>query len=396
MRLGWVPGTGGYAGRIRSTDPSMRAMRVVVTKQTQIDGAWTAQALVAELRSWEPARPGRGDTYRVVLTRRSAGVDVAMVLDRTGSMTTADIQNVQDGAVAMLRAFDSRQIWVGLSVLPYGDAQDPCTPGNPQVYPSPGLDPWRMTSMSPYHSKPDGRLDPDSPIVQAIECLRPSPTLTVTVNGVDRTPAGHTNLGDPMAAAHAMLESEGRDDAADVIVFMTDGEANQPDGMLPCRYLHRMASTAKEAGQDIFTIGFGIEGARCQRDTQGRFRNVFASTSLADAATDSSDDMPGGCSRNENLDGDHYLCQKSGGSLEPPFRQVADAALGSPGSPSLSSSLLVGTPSATRFRSRGTSRSRSIGRAGWRTPRRPDPPAPGRCPRVPRTSRSSGASRSSW
>ena len=55
MRLRWVPGTGGYVRAIRSTDPSMRAMRVVVTKQTQIDGAWTAQALVAELRSWEPA-----------------------------------------------------------------------------------------------------------------------------------------------------------------------------------------------------------------------------------------------------------------------------------------------------------------------------------------------------
>ena len=330
MRLGWVPGTGGYAGRIRSSDPSMRAMRVVVTKQTQVDGAWTAQTLVAELRSWEPGSPRRGDTYRVVLTRRSAGVDVAMVLDRTGSMTTADIQNMQDGAVAMLRAFDSRQIWVGLSVLPYGDAQDPCMSGDPQAYPAPGLDPWRMSSMGPYHSLPDGRLDPDAPIVQAIGCLQRSPTVTVTVDGVDRTNAGHTNLGDPMAAAHAMLESEGRDDAADVIVFMTDGEANQPDGMMPCRYLHRMASTAKDAGQVIFTIGFGIEGARCSRDTSGRFRHAFASASLADAATDSSDDRPGDCSPNENTDGDHYFCRKSGASLAPPFRQIADAALGTP------------------------------------------------------------------
>ena len=62
MRLGWVPGTGGYAGRVRSSDPSMRAMRVVVTKQTQVDGAWTAQRLVAELRSWEPALAGETRT----------------------------------------------------------------------------------------------------------------------------------------------------------------------------------------------------------------------------------------------------------------------------------------------------------------------------------------------
>ena len=98
--------------------------------------------------------------------------------------------------------------------------------------------------------------------------------------------------------------------------------------MMPCRYLHRMAANAKHAGQEIFTIGFGIEGARCLRDTSGRFRNVFASSSLADAATDSSDDMPGGCSRNENLDGDHYLCQKSGGSLAPPFRRWPTPRLG--------------------------------------------------------------------
>ncbi|MGB7806382.1 MAG: vWA domain-containing protein [Actinomycetota bacterium] len=330
MRLRWVPDSGGYVGRTVSSGSSIRAMRVIVTEQTRIEGAWTAQTLVAELRSWKPGPPRRGDAYRVELTRRSAGVDVAMLLDRTGSMTTADIRNMQDGAIAMLRAFDSRQIWVGLSVLPYGDAQDPCTPGNPQVYPSPGLDPWRITSMSPYHSKPNGRLDPESPIVQAIECLRPSPTLTVTVDGVDRTSAGHTDLGDPMAAAHTMLESEGRDDASDVIVFMTDGEANQPDQMLPCRYFNRIATDAKRSGQVIFTIGYGVGGARCQRDTRGRFRSVFASTNLAAAATRSRDDRPGACSLDENEDGDHYFCEPHGGSLRSTFRQVAAAALETP------------------------------------------------------------------
>ena len=69
-------------------------------------------------------------------------------------------------------------------------------------------------------------------------------------------------------------------------------------------------------------------GAKCERDTSGAFRGAFASTNLAKAATNSIDDLPGGCGINENKDGDNYFCESGSGDLEPVFRQVAAATLG--------------------------------------------------------------------
>ena len=65
-----------------------------------------------------------------------------------------------------------------------------------------------------------------------------------------------------------------------------------------------------------------------RRDTSGPFRNAYASTNLACAATASTDDVPGGCGPLENRDGDNYFCESGSGDLEPVFRQVAAATLG--------------------------------------------------------------------
>ena len=49
---------------------------------------------------------------------------------------------------------------------------------------------------------------------------------------------------------------------------------------------------------------------------------------MASAATASIDDLPGGCGVNENKEGDHYFCTPGSADLEPVFRQVAAAAIG--------------------------------------------------------------------
>ncbi len=78
--------------------------------------------------------------------------------------------------------------------------------------------------------------------------------MTVTVNGTNQTNAGHTNLGDPLNAARAMLAAQGRPTVPDVIIFETDGQANQPNTLQPCNYFNNAANAAKAAGQTIFTI----------------------------------------------------------------------------------------------------------------------------------------------
>ena len=67
-----------------------------------------------------------------------------------------------------------------------------------------------------------------SQIVTAINCLKVSPTIVVRVNGVVKTNAGHTNLGDPLDAAREMLQTQGRSDVPDIIIFMTDGQMSAP------------------------------------------------------------------------------------------------------------------------------------------------------------------------
>jgi Flp pilus assembly protein TadG len=255
-------------------------------------------------------------------------LDVVMVIDRTGSMTAQDLANAKNAALSVLDFYDSRQHHVGVVALPYKKTTAPCDVNNPQLYPQAAASFWQISPLSSDYDRADGTLNTSSSIVQSINCLIRAGSPTVRVNGVDRTNAGHTNLGDPLDAAREMLQNQGRPDVPDVIIFMTDGEANQPVGFNPCNYLNSKASIAKAANQTVYTIAYGVATARCGQDTSGTFRNAFASTNLARAATNSTDDLPGGCGANENKDGDNYFCESGSGDLEPVFRQVAAATLG--------------------------------------------------------------------
>jgi hypothetical protein len=243
-------------------------------------------------------------------------------------MNKNDLRNARAGAKAMLEGFPSRQIWVGLAALPYGRSVNPCVVAQHQAYPAPSYEAWEVTALSPEHATKDGHIDRTSQILADMRCLRIAGSPRVTVHGSNRTSAGHTNLGDPLHGANQMVNGEGRKDAPDVIVLVSDGGANQPDGMGPCRYFVDAAATAKRTGATVFTLGFKVAHARCTRDRHGRFRNAYGSAVLAAAATRSTDDEPGGCAADENRDGDHYFCRDNGTSLIPAFRRIATAILG--------------------------------------------------------------------
>jgi hypothetical protein len=259
----------------------------------------------------------------------SSPLDVVMVLDRTGSMSPADIANVKNAAISVLSFYDSSQQWVGVVALPYGIQGNTCQVNNPQTYlTNPTSLLWQVMPLDKTYTNPlTGQLNMSSPIVSQINCLVRAGSPTVTVGGVNRTGAGHTNLGDPLADARQMLASQGRLNVPDVIIFMTDGEANQPYGLQPCGYLNSRANIAKAVGQEIFTIGYGIGAKKCS-DTAFPYANAFATKNLADTATSSIDNAPGGCAATENTDLDHYFCTPTGADLEPVFRIVAAAAVG--------------------------------------------------------------------
>jgi hypothetical protein len=286
-------------------------------------------------------------------------VDVVMVLDRTGSMTPTDVANVKNAALSVLDFYEPADQWIGLVALPYGQGAPGSTgsTGKCEVYgdrrpqpPNPSSTPtyqqyptttgstlwWNTAGLSKDYKTATGALNPGSNLVQEINCLQRARDYQTTSGdrvyaiSPGQAPAGaHTNLGDPLDAARAMLLATGRLEVPDVIIFMTDGQANQPSTMQPCAYFNNKATTAKNAGQAIFTIAYGLDSppVSCASNDSAFWRNKPATTNLAFAATDSTDDVPGGCGSNENKDNDHYFCTPGTADLEPVFHQVAVAAI---------------------------------------------------------------------
>ncbi|MGZ5434029.1 MAG: TadE/TadG family type IV pilus assembly protein [Thermoanaerobaculia bacterium] len=277
----------------------------------------------------------------------SSPVDVVMVLDRTGSMSSTDVANVKNAALSVLDFYEDDQQWIGMVSLPYGTpgSTDKCmaygdhrtaAQGNPsppptfQIYPDATAADWQNAALSKNYKNADGTINLSDPLVQAINCLKRADNWVWSKSdGLPSSGSGnHTNLGDPLDAAREMLANQGRATVPDVIIFMTDGQANQPSTRQPCKYFNDKATIAKTAGQTIFTIGYGIDATNKCPDTVAPFNGKLGSYNLASAATQPTvDNWPGTCNTLENKDGDHYFCTPAASDLEPVFRQVAAAAI---------------------------------------------------------------------
>ncbi len=136
------------------------------------------------------------------------------------------------------------------------------------------------------------------------------------------------------------LIKNGRPGVKKVVLFMTDGEANQPDAYNPntCQYAYDMATAAKKVGIEIFTVGFGVSGIACS-DPSGSYSGIGVTTLLADMATQPSDDDCDSASSSsiENTDNDHFFCQPKSQDLKNSFIKITEALI--PGAK------LVGIPS---------------------------------------------------
>jgi putative Flp pilus-assembly TadE/G-like protein len=281
-----------------------------------------------------------------------APIDVVMVLDRTGSMTTTDVANVKNAALAVLDFYEPADQWIGMVSLPYGKGSPgslgstgkcvaygdrrTASQGNPnppptyQVYPTlAGSNLWWATSGLSQDYKNATGINPNSNLVQEINCIQRAPDYVYSTSQGGLPSQNHTNLGDSLDSARAMLAAYGRPTVPDVIIFMTDGQANQPSSMQPCKYFNDKATIAKNAGQTIFTIAYGLDSppVTCASSDGPQFAGKAATYNLAMAATLSDDQWPGTCNALENKDGDHYFCTPATADLEPVFRQVAAAAI---------------------------------------------------------------------
>jgi hypothetical protein len=243
-------------------------------------------------------------------------LDVAFIIDRTSSMSSADLTNVKNAAFASLRMLDPTQQYVGLGVLGRSQTSANCSgTGNPRGLASSSETvgtwvvvpyPTNRALSNNYQSSP-GVLNNNAQLVRTITCL-------------DHSSTG-TNIGDPLTAVGNILRTNGRAGVPKGIILMTDGAANKPNTR-SCKYANDAATAVKATGITIYTIGFGVAGDRCT-DIDGVYRNEDASELLADMATGPTTDN--GCTDAENADGDHYFCEPRSSSLTEVFRAATTA-----------------------------------------------------------------------
>jgi hypothetical protein len=144
-------------------------------------------------------------------------VDAIMALDHTASMTSDDLDNAKEGALALYEYFDADIQRVGLVFTPPVDPDNYCdsinTWGDPEV--------WLPVPLTFDYQTSPHILDYSSPLVSTTECVdRP---------GFGELPGSHTNLGDPIKTAVAELQANGRVGEKWGIILLTDGAANVYD-----------------------------------------------------------------------------------------------------------------------------------------------------------------------
>jgi hypothetical protein len=245
-------------------------------------------------------------------------LDIALVLDRTASMSPADIANVRTAALSLLKVYDPTQQHIALFMLPHGRTDlsppKPCQTDKKETYPDTTWSHWQSVPFSSGYRQSDGTLVQSDPLVATINCYAETNT------------GSGTNLGDPLAAASTYLQTFGRADVSKIVIFLSDGEANQPSGSQPCTYAAGKAATAKSSGITVYTIGYGIEDARCASG-DGSYSNAYATKLFAAMASSSTDNQPGGCAATENTDGDSYFCNARDADLQATFRLIAVATI---------------------------------------------------------------------
>jgi hypothetical protein len=253
--------------------------------------------------------------------------DIALVVDRTGSMGNADMNALVAASRTFLEGLTPSLHDVALGTLGRSNPNGSCptrasTNANSGPWVAVGLrNDYDLTDNDPPDNPPD--LNVSSDLVRGINCLPKSST--------------GTNLGDPLKAAGDHLVANGRPDVPNAVVFMTDGEANKPYSNGNCNYAKTKASEVKSAGVIVVTIAYRLQGVDCE--------GTPATTVLADMASDpqsgppTADDggdgpggLPGGCENapeiaSENADGDLFFCAPSPGQLSAVFSSASASIL---------------------------------------------------------------------
>jgi Flp pilus assembly protein TadG len=274
-------------------------------------------------------------------------MDLALVADRTGSMSTTDRNLMVAGIKSTLQTMTQDQQYVALGTIHRSSA----SPGSCITAPSSSSTkgPWLPVPFSN-----DYTLNPAAP--GATPPLNTGSTLVKGLNCLTSSSQG-TYLASPMkAAARYVLGLDSNNLAAlpvrstparKGIIFETDGQPNEENistgttslnnsgdigstnGTTACNNLKQVATNTKAQGVLIVTVAFGdATSARCT--SGGTFvRNVLAAAASPDSGgnpSDADNDCSTAALRSvENSDGDFFFCAASGAEMGPIFVSAVNA-----------------------------------------------------------------------
>ena len=186
-------------------------------------------------------------------------LDIALVVDRTGSMAGLPFTQLKDGILTgFLPGLSASEDSVSLSLLPpdSNGTADVCSAQSSNSYNS-AKALYTVVDMSNNYQDSKGNLLSSSPLISALNCMKAG---------------GGTDYSNAMESAYTEMTADGRAGVSKVMVILSDGAANtgqncpaknangtwpstnDPHCKNPCGHAVADATAYKAAGWMIFTI----------------------------------------------------------------------------------------------------------------------------------------------
>ncbi len=270
-------------------------------------------------------------------------MNVAIVADRTGSMSDTDLSSLKSGIQSTLQTMTKDQQYVALGTIGRSSSTSGCIT-NPSGSQTSG--PWLPVPFSNDYttSATPPALNNSSNLVKGLQCLAHSSTGTSLASpmkaaaryllGFDPNNLGSlpTRSGTPRNAI--ILETDGQPNEPDVAgstSISTPGDIGSSNGITACNNLKAVAADAKARGILVVTVGYNLSTERCG-GTGAYVRDVLAAAASPDAQGNPS--TANSCTTAadiaaENSDGDYFFCAGSGTALGPIFVSAINAISGS-------------------------------------------------------------------
>lgn len=267
-------------------------------------------------------------------------MDVVVVADRTGSMSTTDRNAMVSAIKGMLQMMTPVVQYVGFGTIGKSKSATCLTTGATSVTQTGST--WipvnfNNTYVTMGSSAPPYALNTSSNLVAGLNCLAASSTgtwLASPLKSAARFLLGldSNNLGSLPARSGTVRKA---------IIFETDGEPNETalagstdlntagdignaNGDVACSNLLSLANQAKAQGIMVISVAFGSANtAYCSGGSTGtRVRDVLAAVASVDPKGGPS--LANGCGTaseilTENNDGDYFYCAATGTDLAPLF-----------------------------------------------------------------------------